>query len=763
MPLIHNNTSLPLQAGKTLFDYADDLALRVPTSCGRTGECHECIVEVRQGLDALEPITQPEKFLRDNYRLACQATVIDIQADIEFNILRRQPRILTESIQNPDIQLDPLTIREGDNIVYKDPTSPRHSPSSFPRRRNPTSPLRSSVRGREPRERGMPGADAGTRQQAPFAKRKGARKSEANFAGDAHIVDPHIVDQYRGRILGIAADIGTTTVAMNLVDLENGDIIYTASFENPQRFGGSDIMHRISYDTGQYPGELQAVLISSINYEIGEMVRTLKIRRRHIVELVAVGNTTMRDILFGIDVEPVGQKPYKSHIETQLLDGKRDTTAINKKAHQLGIRINPNANVYSGPLIASHIGSDVAADLLTIDIDQQEQPVMLIDIGTNTEIIAGNKYQLHAASCPAGPAFEGGNVTYAMPGYNGAVEHVLLPIPEEELKGVPNPSPSRSVRGRERAKQDRRGCPPEPPPEQTGDATTQPLSSPTKGARASAAKRAGYARGRGQAPTTSPLRFSVRGRERAQQDRRGCPPEPPPEPSTHSHHHPAPFVPDERGASERSEASGVCTPNDLPPSPKNLTPRKRGASEASGVCTHDQSPILKTIGNTTPIGICGSGLIDLLAELRKHNIMNELGNFNDGSDEFTFHHQNKLTISRADISALAQAKAANYCGQNIVLETTNTTPHDYSRLYLAGGFANYIDTQNAIDIGFIPNIPPDRITKIGNAALQGATIMLTNATKRQNIEQLATQINHIELETNPNFFDHFVEGCQFKP
>ena len=757
MPLIHNNTSLPLQAGKTLFDYADDLALRVPTSCGRTGECHECIVEVRKGFDALEPITQPEKFLRENYRLACQATVIDIQADIEFNILRRQPRILTESIQNPNIQLDPLTVREGDNIVYKDPTSPRHSGES----RNP-SPLRASVRGRERSERGMPGADAGGRQQAPFAKRKGApagdaphqqdhesssfprrrepnkppslqrkgaRKSEANFAGDAHIVD-----RYRGRILGIAADIGTTTVAMNLVDLENGDIIYTASFENPQRFGGSDIMHRISYDTGQYPGELQAVLISSINYEIGEMVRTLKIRRRHIVELVAVGNTTMRDILFGIDVEPIGQKPYKSHIETQLLHGKRDTTAINKKAHQLGIRINPNANVYSGPLIASHIGSDVAADLLTIDIDQQEQPVMLIDIGTNTEIIAGNKYQLHAASCPAGPAFEGGNVTYAMPGYNGAVEHVLLPIPEEELKGVPNPSPSRSVRGRERAQRDRRGCPPEPPPEQTGDTTTQPLSSPTKGARA---KRAGYARGRGQAPTTSPLRFSVRGRERAKQDSRGCPPEPPPEPNTHSHHHPAPFVPDERGASERSDASGACT--------------------------HDQSPILKTIGNTTPIGICGSGLIDLLAELRKHNIMNELGNFNDGSDEFTFHHQNKLTISRADISALAQAKAANYCGQNIVLETTNTTPQDYSRLYLAGGFANYIDTQNAIDIGFIPNIPPDRITKIGNAALQGATIMLTNATKRQNIEQLTTQINHIELETNPNFFDHFVEGCQFKP
>ena len=142
--------------------------------------------------------------------------------------------------------------------------------------------------------------------------------------------------------------------------------------------------------------------------------------------------------------------------------------------------------------------------------------------------------------------------------------------------------------------------------------------------------------------------------------------------------------------------------------------------------------------------------------------MNELGNFNDGSDEYTFHTENRLSLSRADISALAQAKAANYCGQNIVLETVGTSPTDYTRLYLAGGFANYINIQNAINIGFIPNIDPQRITKVGNASLQGATIMLTNATKRQTIEHLAKTINHIELETNPNFFDHFVEGCQFK-
>ena len=762
-PLIHNQTTLPLQPGKSLFDYADDLAVRVPTSCNRTGECHECIVEVRQGTDAISPLTDAENFLRDNYRLACQATVVDIEADIEFNILRRQPRILTESIARDDIELDPLTVREGNNIIFKG------EPAPF------------------------------ANSAAPFAKRKGARKSEAIFAGDAR-EGPRVVDRYRGRILGIAADIGTTTVAMNLVDLETGDILYTASFENPQRFGGSDVMNRISYDTGTYRGELQAVLISSINYEIGEMVRALKIRRRHIVEFVAVGNTTMRDILFGIDVEPVGQKPYKSHIETDFTDGHRDTTALNALAHELGIRINPNANIYSGPLIASHIGSDIAADLLTIAIDQQQEPIILIDIGTNTEIIAGNKDQLHAASCPAGPAFEGGQVTYAMPGYNGAVEHVV--IPDEGT--FRHSGESRNPEGK--------GAGESPLPRN--------LPTPSQGE----IKRGYRERVTGPAaPAEQPLSQSENNPVGA-----GLKPAPTTEETLETSRHPdapaeTPLSQGERGASERSDASGVCpeTGGDESPLPRNLpspsqgeikrgyrervkgpgaaaetplpqtennpvgagfkpapaTPEDHALSRHLGDAAEQppsrsvrgrdakragDAPLLSTIGNTTPIGICGSGLIDLLAELRRHNIMNELGNFNDGSDEFTFHHENRLTISRADISALAQAKAANYCGQNIVLETTKTTPDDYTRLYLAGGFANYINIQNAIDIGFIPNIPPDRITKIGNASLQGATIMLTNATKRATIETLATTITHIELETNPNFFDHFVEGCQFK-
>ena len=532
-PLIHGSRRIELVAGKTLFDYADDMSVRVPTSCGRTGECHECIVEVRRGAEALSGLSDSESFLRGDYRLACQAAVVDPSADVEFAVLRRQPRILTRGIRR-EVELDPLTRRRGDDVVHGD----------------------------------------------------------------------DVLDKYRGDIYGLAVDVGTTTVVMNLVDLESGDVAHTASFENPQRFGGSDIMHRISYDGGPYRGELRSVMLSAVNFEIGDMCRRVGIHRRRIYEAVFVGNATMRDLLFGLDVQPIGERPYKSTVELEYERGERDGTALSTTALQLGLRIFPAATIYAGPLIGSHVGSDVAADMLAIGFDEQEDVVMLVDVGTNTEVVVGNRHRLMAASCPAGPAFEGGQVTYAMPGYDGAVEAVKI----------------------------------------------------------------------------------------------------------------------ENGT------------------------------------VH-----LTTIGGGEPEGICGSGLVDLLAELRRTGQMSDLGVFPDGKNEFTFAAEQGMTLSRADISALAQAKSANYCGQAIVLRSYGVDPTEIKTLYLAGGFANYINESNAVDIGFIASVPLERILKVGNASLEGATIMLTSAEMRRRIEDLAKRVEHVELETTPDFFDLFVEGCHFKP
>ena len=533
MTVILNGHEVQAHRGKSLFDYADFLRVRVPTSCGRGGSCHECVVEVRSGMEGLFPNSRDEYFLSGNFRLACQAIVADPSQTIEFGVLRRQPRILTEGIRR-EVSLDPYVRRVGDEVTI----------------------------GGEPS------------------------------------------DTYRGRILGVAADIGTTTVAMNLVDLESGEIIATSSFENPQKFGGSDVMNRISYDAGRNRGELRLAIISAINFEIGELTRQANVHRREIYDAVLVGNTTMRDIAFGINVQSVGEKPYKSSVELEWEAGTRNGTSLQSNAQAAGLRVFPRANVYGGPLIGCHVGADVAAGLLAIGMDEQEEPLMFVDIGTNTEVVIGNRHRMMAASCPAGPAFEGGEVTYGMPGYDGAVESVRI---------------------------------------------------------------------------------------------------------------------------------------------------------------RDGEPEVATIGGATVQGICGSGLVDLLHELRSQGLMNDLGVLENGEREFLFAPASGMGLSRADISALAQAKSANYCGQFITLREYGEPIERISRLYLAGGFANYLNASSAIGIGFIANFPSDRVKRAGNAALEGATIMLLSQEARATAETLVERIEHIELETTPDFFEIFVEGCMFKP
>ena len=161
--------------------------------------------------------------------------------------------------------------------------------------------------------------------------------------------------------------------------------------------------------------------------------------------------------------------------------------------------------------------------------------------------------------------------------------------------------------------------------------------------------------------------------------------------------------------------------------------------------------------------MCGSGLIELLAELRRHEMMTPMGVFADKLPELMIVPEHGITFSREDASHLAQAKAANYCGQVLLMRRFGVTPEQITQLYLAGGFANYVDAASAIDIGFLAPVPVDRINKVGNAASSGAREMLQSYSKRKLIGRLIENVDHIELETMPDFFDMFVEGCQFKP
>jgi uncharacterized 2Fe-2S/4Fe-4S cluster protein (DUF4445 family) len=240
--------------------------------------------------------------------------------------------------------------------------------------------------------------------------------------GDRILLDGVEIDRGTGPLHGLAIDLGTTTIVIRLLNLETGEIIADSSFENPQRFGGSDVMARIQYDTVDRTKTLQRTLVGYLSRAVAEF----PVDPRSIYEVVIAGNSTMRDLFFRLSVYSIGQSPYQSLTEIEMAEGKRTTTSLAEPARRLGLPIHAKARVYGLPIISGHVGADAAACMLAVDIANEERLVAVMDIGTNTELIVGNKHKVLAASCPAGPAFEGGQITFGMPGLPGAIEKVAI-------------------------------------------------------------------------------------------------------------------------------------------------------------------------------------------------------------------------------------------------------------------------------------------------------------------------------------------------
>ncbi len=521
--------------GQSLFECAEAMGVRIPTSCLKLGKCRECLVEVEAGMELLTPPAAQEGHLDGNFRLSCRARLLAGDGMVRCHTLRRGAlRIETETAGlAAGRALDPAVRRDGRTVLWN-----------------------------------------------------GTPIAECDASAPLH---------------GIAIDVGTTTVALRLYDLESGALQATQSFENPQRFGGSDIMARIRYD-GEHRGRL---LRRTLLAYLGHAIENLPVPSDTIFELVIVGNPTMRDLLFGLDVQPIGQMPYRSVTEAQLLNGTVLTTSLTMLARKLRLPVHWEARVYGLPLIGSHVGADAAACVLATGLAESDDVTAIMDIGTNTEVVFGNRHKILAASCPAGPAFEGGGISCGMPALEGAIERVRL---------------------------------------------------------------------------------------------------------------------NEDGVAE-----------------------------------------IRVIGAGAPVGVCGSGLVDLIAELRRTGRLNEQGRFADDTHAFVLDASRRLQLTESDINELAQAKGANVAGLRIVADAWGLPLADVSRIDLAGGFSRHLDIAGAQRIGLLPDVAPGRLRQVGNAALEGASIALLSASRRATLEGLVRQVEHVRLETDPKFFDVFVDGCQFVP
>ena len=159
-------------------------------------------------------------------------------------------------------------------------------------------------------------------------------------------------------------DLGTTTIVLRLYDLETGRLIADASFENPQRFGGSDVMSRIFYDTHHRGQLLMRTLAGYLTHAIEEF----PVDPKTIYEMVVVGNSTMRDLFFRQDVYSIGQNPYRSITEIEMAEGKRTTTSLTDTGRRCLLPIHPKARVYGLPIISGHVGADAAACMLAVGL-----------------------------------------------------------------------------------------------------------------------------------------------------------------------------------------------------------------------------------------------------------------------------------------------------------------------------------------------------------------------------------------------------------
>jgi uncharacterized 2Fe-2S/4Fe-4S cluster protein (DUF4445 family) len=340
---------------------------------------------------------------------------------------------------------------------------------------------------------------------------------------------------------------------------------------------------------------------------LAHVIEEFPVDLQSIYELVVAGNSTMRDLFFRLNVHSIGQNPYQSITELEMAAGHRATTSLSETAAKLHLPIHPRARVYGLPIISGHVGADAAACMSAVNLANEDRLVAIMDIGTNTELILGNRHKIHAASCPAGPAFEGGKISCGMPGLPGAIEKVTI----------------------------------------RPDGSTQ----------------------------------------------------------------------------------------------------------------------LKVIGDGPTEGICGSGLVDLLSELLRTERINSLGRFEDGAHRFTVDSKSdpQIVFTESDINELAQAKGANVAGLQILFQNYGGAFEDVDVFYLAGGFGRHLNVQSSKRIGLIPNIPDSKIVQVGNASIEGACITLLSKTKCAELESLVRRVTHCRLETNPGFFDYFVEGCQFRP
>ncbi len=565
----------------TLWHALVDAGVGESFYCGGKGLCGKCAVVLRAG--KTEPNEKERQIFSDEqlaagFRLACQT-----MAHAGMLVELRRNSMIRGFVDGLDVAIPLAPAVEQTQVVVEDQDG-----------------LRDRVCGL--REQLGPAVDENWDLPGLASIPKGQKAIVTHTDDIVLHVEPKAAG-HEYRLLGAAVDVGTTTLAFYLRDLKTGQLLAAVSSENPQRRYGADVISRVAYTQSHSDGvdALQQTLVKAINQGVGQLVDQTAIHPLQISHMVLAGNTIMLHTLLGISAASIAHSPFTP----TFTSGQRRT------AQQLGFTIHPNALVETLPSLSGYVGADITADLLAVKAaGADEETYLLMDIGTNGEVVLHHDGRFWACATAAGPAFEGASISCGLPGVDGAIAKVW--------------------RHRDGA-----------------------------------------------------LQYEV-------------------------------------------------------------------------------------LGDVAPQGLCGSGLIDAVAQLRRDGIVEATGAFADekqdgmgtidGRPAYQLVPDSDLWLTQKDVRELQLAKGAMAAGVQLLLKEAGVQEDQVDKVFLAGGFGQYLDAASAAGIGLIPASWVDKVVKVGNGSGLGAQIYMLNRHCHEYTAYLPEHIQYVELSTRPDFQQFFMEA-----
>ena len=408
--------------GTPLLEAARALGVDIDSVCGGRGLCGRCQVDLCEGSFAKHGVESAASHLSGKSdteyaweirrgplspgrRLSCSTqllgdAVIDVppSSQVHRQVVRKRAEVV-------NIELDPIV-----RLYFVEVQQPdMHVPASDLRR------LKDALN----YQWHLPHLESDIRvvQQLQQALRQGQWQVTVAVYNDERIIA--VWPGLHEKVYGMAVDVGSTTIAAHLCDLQSGEVVASAGRMNPQIRFGEDLMSRVSYIMMNPGGEVDMTLAvrEALNQVTEELAKEAGIGLNAIIEATFVGNPIMHSLVFGINPVELGGAPFALATD-EAVDGLWAT--------EIGLLIHPNARVYGLPCIAGHVGADTAAVILSETPYLSEELMLLVDVGTNAEIVLGNRERLLAASSPTGPAFEGAQISCGQRAAPGAIERVRI-------------------------------------------------------------------------------------------------------------------------------------------------------------------------------------------------------------------------------------------------------------------------------------------------------------------------------------------------